>query len=415
MGWCVRVAGCHLGGEGGVCGFPLKMEQTCAKLEAQLEENRLTISSVQRDLVDKLQISKSALVGTIESFQAQRQRLADLQTNDDFSIFKSSLFLATRLTSAQAVLDWIIDTVEQNTSVKQLLQQKRIELAVPAVLKMKHVDCQCSLLDDYTKPYTVLIAESRELVLKSLGTLLAAAIDSIQEFQKLFKLALQFGVDSAFTCLVEPYRIPFQFHFYTQRPTNQLEHPEYYLDYLFKVYQSRSEFLTGVVDLLLNQISRETLALNDSTEPQDDAHGYFAKALVREFINPKFESTRDMLVHADLLALVLKQYDIFDTKLPEAGGICDLITGNQELWDAYILKQRTVLLDSVEELSTVTGDLYGQPRHLAQFRALLSGAVQENFTRNADIRDICFEMIDRYSLLNPAQRDSVQDAYLSLD
>jgi RAD50-interacting protein 1 len=55
-----------------------------------------------------------------------------------------------------------------------------------------------------------------------------------------------------FRCMAETYRLKFRYHFYGNRPTNQLEKPEFYLAYITKEIRAVTPFLESRIKPLLS-------------------------------------------------------------------------------------------------------------------------------------------------------------------
>ena len=71
------------------------------------------------------------------------------------------------------------------------------------------------------------------------------------------------GAISSFTCLARHYRVAFKFHFLGSKPTNQLDKPEYYLNFILTSIKEQAVFLEQTLQIVLDNANLKLIALHE--------------------------------------------------------------------------------------------------------------------------------------------------------
>lgn len=383
------------------------------------------------------------------------QKVSDLQES-----FKVYILEFQELTAAENYLMWISQIEEKNEQVQEAVEQGEDKQAVPHLSWLINIWCQlqtssCKTLLNFVQKtiihwYNLLrerfgkefekTLQVLQWPISSTSTFTTPSVETLQRFESLFLSLIQIQLPEEILrqtnekrdnktsvslilpleLMIQPLRKRFAFHFMSNRQTNRLDKPEWYLTQVLSWIHDHGKFMDHFVQAILNKSGFQSI----------QAKMEVMHALV-ELAAKKLEEDISELLFDDLLfthtidEVLLFEKEILSRGYPQSYPSILSVLLSEKCFNRWINLERHYAMTKVDELlnshtawqvcvQDVELDEMKTPECAEAFMTLLS-AMTERYQNLRDIHnqlqflDLQLELLDDFRMRLLQLRSQAQD------
>jgi hypothetical protein len=394
---------------------PIKFEQETSEnshLKKELEQLKSKQSALKQNLLLSATESKKRIV----DLQSTTQNLLQIHrtiTEETGDLQKKNKLLNS-LKEQEKLISIVLELFQSHFLIKkEKLVEKKLELYKDLKKIKAFYDGENPLPMEiiYAKTVDAAYDEIKEILTEKLNQILIEIswpkFTRIHEvdFERIFVLFCtlegrgQLETHPAFDTLSSHYRMAFEYHFKGKRPTNQLEHPEYYLSFVQKILVE----LQGLFKELQILLRENSICINVSLEFQKSLCTVVKKKIAKD--TKKIQADPTLFLH------LVTELEKFDDNLRLLTSISDDETFSLSEYFYNQLNQFPVFMD---HLSTRSNDSLTES---LQSKSLTANAFDSfsnspNITESVNSFRLLIENVHEY-ISRPKLGQSIYDKILT--